>query len=77
MHGSSVAGLEKTVESTRGEDGQDPTVAARWWRSVCIRLSCPLLCKTEVQTVLAQFLDKVVLPFVVQDRRVSRQCRNL
>ena len=77
VHGSSVAGVEKTVESTRGEDGQDPTVAARLWRSAWIRLSCPLLCKTEVQTVLAQFLDKVVLPFVVQDRRVSRQCRNL
>ena len=77
VHGSSVAGVEKTVESTRGDDGRYPTVAARWWRSAWIRLSCPLLCKTEVQTVLAQFLDKVVLPFVVQDRRVSRQCRNL
>ena len=77
VHGSLVAGVEKTVESTRGEDRQDHTVAARWWRSAWIRLSCPLLCKTEVQTVLAQFLDKVVLPFVVQDRRVSRQCRNL
>ena len=56
VHGSLVAGVEKTVESTRGEDGQDPIVAARWWRSAWIR---------------------VVLPFVVQDRRVSRQCRNL
>ena len=27
--------------------------------------------------MLAQFLDKVVLPFVVQDRRLSRQCRYL
>ena len=47
-----LIGVEKTVESTRGKDGQDPTVAARWWRSAWIRLSCPLLCKTEVQTVL-------------------------
>ena len=43
VHGSSVAGVEKTVESTRGEDGQDPTVAGLWWRSAWIRLSCPLL----------------------------------
>ena len=41
--------------STRGEDGLDPTVAARWWRSAW----------------------KGCLARCVQDRRVSRQCRNL
>ena len=53
VHGSSVAGVEKTVESTRGEDGQDPTCCS---------------------SLVAQCLDKVVLPIVVQDRGPDSAC---
>ena len=53
VHGSSVAGVEKTVESSRGEDGP---------RSH----SC--------SSLVAQCLDKVVLPVVVQDRGPDSAC---
>ena len=48
----------------RGEDSRVHT-----WRRRSRSHSC--------SSLVAQCLDKVVLPFVVQDRKLSRQCRNL
>ena len=52
VHGSSVAGVEKTVESTRGRRRSRSHSCSSLVAQCLDILSCPLLCKTEVQTVL-------------------------